>query len=65
MLIVAAIQTFLSTEKETLGYFRRDPSSRRGLAPARPNSDFHSKIFGVLPLVVNRLAGSMFYPHLD
>jgi Acetyltransferase (GNAT) domain len=53
------------TEEETIGYFRVDPSGRRGLAPARPNSGFHKKIFGRLPLAVNRLAGSMIYPHLD
>jgi hypothetical protein len=53
------------TEEETIGYFRVDPSGRHDLAPARPNSGFHTKIFGILPLVVNRLAGSMIYPHLD
>jgi hypothetical protein len=53
------------TEEETIGYFRVDPSGRRGLAPARSNSGFHKKIFGRLPLAVNRLAGSMIYPHLD
>jgi len=53
------------TEEETIGYFRVDPSGRHGLAPVRPNSGFQTKIFGILPLVVNRLAGSMIYPHLD
>jgi hypothetical protein len=53
------------TEEETIGYFRVDSSGRQFLAAARPNSGFHTKIFGILPLVVNRLAGSMIYPHLD
>jgi len=53
------------TEEETIGYFRVDSSGRQFLAAARPNSGFHKRIFGVLPLVVNRLAGSMIYPHLD
>jgi len=52
-------------EEETLDYFRVDPSGRECLAPARPDSDFHKKIFGRLPLAFNRLAGSMIYPHLD
>jgi lipid II:glycine glycyltransferase (peptidoglycan interpeptide bridge formation enzyme) len=53
------------TEEETIDYFRVDPSGRQCLASARHNSGFHTKIFGILPLVVNRLAGSMIYPHLD
>src|SRR5207244_5444464 len=54
-----------NTEEEPIGYFRVDSSGRQFLAAARPNSGFHKRIFGVLPLVVNRLAGSMIYPHLD
>jgi Acetyltransferase (GNAT) domain len=53
------------TEEETIGYFRVDPSGRLGLAPAALSSGFHKRIFGRLPLVFNRLAGSMIYPHLD
>ncbi len=53
------------TEEETIGYFRVDPSGRQCLAPARNDSGFHQRIFGRLPLMVNRLAGSMIYPHLD
>jgi len=29
------------------------------------DSGFHKRIFGRLPLVLNRLAGRMIYPHLD
>jgi hypothetical protein len=53
------------TEEETIDYFRVDPSRRECLAPARHDSGFHKKIFGRLPLALNRLAGSMIYPHLD
>jgi hypothetical protein len=43
-----------------------DPSGRQCLAPARSHdSRLHEKAFGKLPLVFNRLAGSMIYPHLD
>jgi hypothetical protein len=53
------------TEEETISYFRVDPSGRQRLPPARPDSGFHNRIFGILPLMLNRLAGSMIYPHLD
>jgi hypothetical protein len=53
------------TEEETLDYFRVDSSGRECLAPARYNSVFQKKIFGRMPLMFNRLAGSMIYPHLD
>jgi hypothetical protein len=53
------------TGEETLGYFRRDPSGRECLAPAGQDFTFHKRIFGRLPLVFNRLAGSMIYPRFD
>ena len=53
------------TEEETIDYFRVDSSGRQFLAAARHGSGFHKRIFGILPLVFNRLAGSMIYPHLD
>src|SRR5438128_2914809 len=53
------------TEEETIGYFRVDSSGRQFLAAAPHDSGFHTRIFGRLPLVLNRLAGSMIYPHLD
>jgi Acetyltransferase (GNAT) domain len=53
------------TEEETIDYFRVDPWGRQLLAPAHPSGAFHKKIFGMLPPVVNRLAGSIIYPHLD
>src|SRR5437870_2854903 len=54
-----------NTEEETIDYFRVDPSGRQCLIAAPHDSGFHKKIFGKLPLVFNRLAGSMIYPHLD
>ncbi len=53
------------TEEETINYFRVDSSGRECLAPTPRDSGFHKRIFGRLPLVLNRLAGSMIYPHLD
>jgi Acetyltransferase (GNAT) domain len=55
-----------NTQEETINYFRVDPSGRQCLAPARSHdSGLHKKVFGRLPLIFNRLAGSMIYPHLD
>jgi Acetyltransferase (GNAT) domain len=54
-----------NTQEETIEYFRVDPSSRQCLTPPRHGSGFHGAIFGRLPLLVNRLAGSIIYPHLD
>ena len=55
-----------NTQEETISYCRVNPSGRQCLAPARSHdSGFHNRIFRKLPLVLNRLAGSMIYPHLD
>jgi Acetyltransferase (GNAT) domain len=53
------------TEEETIDYIRVDPSARECLVGAPSGSGFHKKIFARLPLALNRLAGSMIYPHLD
>jgi len=53
------------TQEETIDYFRIDPSGGHCLGPARRDSGFHKRVFGRLPLVFNRLAGSLIYPHLD
>jgi Acetyltransferase (GNAT) domain len=53
------------TEEDTIDYFRVDPSGRKCLFQTPYNSGFHKRIFGRLPLAINRLAGSMIYPHLD
>ena len=53
------------TQEETIDYFRVDPSGRQCLTPVRRQGGLHKRIFGRLPLVFNRLAGSILYPHLD
>ena len=53
------------TQEETIDYFRVDPSGRECLPPVRRDSALHKRIFGRLPLVFNRLAGSIIYAHLD
>ncbi|MGB9473787.1 MAG: GNAT family N-acetyltransferase [Candidatus Udaeobacter sp.] len=52
------------TKEETIDYFRVDPSGQC-LPQPRRDSAFHKHIFGRMPLVFNRLAGSILYPHLD
>jgi hypothetical protein len=55
-----------NTQEETIDYFRFDPSGRQCLGPGRSHySGLHKKVFGRSPLIFNRLAGSMIYPHLD
>jgi hypothetical protein len=53
------------TQEEIIDYFRFDPTGQQCLTPPRHASGFHKKVFGRLPLVFNRLAGSIIYPHLD
>ena len=53
------------TQEETINYFRVDPSGRQCLTPVRHEGGLHKRIFGRMPLVFNRLAGSILYPHLD
>jgi len=54
-----------NTQEETIDYFRVDPSGRPCLTPVRRDAGLHKGIFGRLPLMLNRLAGSILYPHLD
>jgi Acetyltransferase (GNAT) domain len=54
-----------NTQEETIDYFRVDPSGRPCSPPIQCNGGLHKRIFGRLPLVFNRLAGSILYPHLD
>jgi hypothetical protein len=53
------------TQEETINYFRVDPSGRQCLRRLSRNSGFHKRVFARLPLVFNRLAGSIIYHHLD
>jgi hypothetical protein len=54
-----------NTQEEIIHYYRLDPSGRQCLVPPPRNSGFHKSVFCKLPLVFNRLAGSILYPHLD
>jgi len=54
-----------NTQEETINYFRVDPSGRPCLTPVCRDTGLHKRIFGRLPLMFNRLAGSILYPHLD
>jgi hypothetical protein len=42
-----------------------DPSGRQRSMPAPHNFGLHKRVFGRLPRIFNRLAGSIIYPHLD
>lgn len=53
------------TQEQLINYYRVAPSGRQCLTPARRDSPLYKKIFGSLPLVFNRVAGSIIYPHLD
>ena len=53
------------THEESIDYFRVDPSGRQCSDQARREGGLHKRVFGRLPLVFNRLAGSILYPHLD
>lgn len=53
------------TQEQVINYYRVDPAGRQCFTPARRGSGFHRKLFGRLPLMFNRVAGSIVYPHLD
>ena len=53
------------THEEVIDYCRIDPLGRQRLMPAPHNFGFHKRVFGRLPRMFNRLAGSIIYPHLD
>lgn len=52
-------------EEEVIEYFRFDGEGELWEGLSRSGSGFPSKIFRSLPLSLNRLAGSLIYPHLD
>jgi len=52
-------------QEQIINYYRVDPSGRQCFTSARRDSGLHKKVFGRLPLVFNRVAGSIIYPHLD
>jgi GNAT acetyltransferase-like protein len=53
------------TKEEIISYFRFDPRRHEWIAAKDRTSGLHNKVFRRLPLVLNRLAGAMVYPHLD
>ncbi len=53
------------TNEKIINYFRIDLSGQQCLPPVRREGGLHKRIFGKLPLIINRLAGSILYPHLD
>ena len=53
------------SEEEVTRWFRFDMARGAWVNPRPPRSGFHKRIFRRLPLVLNRIAGAMIYPHLD
>lgn len=53
------------TEEETIKYFQFEPVTGSWLTERDHATGFHNTVFRRLPVVLNRLAGTMIYPHLD
>jgi CelD/BcsL family acetyltransferase involved in cellulose biosynthesis len=53
------------TEEEVIEYFRFALGRDMWVNSYRNASEFHNQLFRKLPLAVNRLAGTLIYPHLD
>lgn len=51
--------------EEMLHYFRFDVTANSWLTMNGSPGNLHKQVFGRLPLAVNKLAGTMIYPHLD
>jgi hypothetical protein len=51
--------------EEGIDYFRFDAGANSWLSMQGPPGALHKKVFGRLPLALNKLAGAMIYPHLD
>jgi lipid II:glycine glycyltransferase (peptidoglycan interpeptide bridge formation enzyme) len=52
-------------KEETIAYFKFDTMAGEWVARRDSASGFHEAIFGRLPSALNRLAGTIIYPHLD
>jgi hypothetical protein len=52
-------------EEEVIEYFKFDAQAESWEIPSQKGSGFHRKVFRRMPLALNRLAGSIIYPHLD
>jgi hypothetical protein len=55
----------LGAQEEEISYGKFSVLSDTWLQMGRPGFALHSRIFRVLPLPLNRLAGNLLYPHLD
>jgi Acetyltransferase (GNAT) domain len=53
------------TEEGTIEYFRFALRAQAWDDNRRDGSGFHNQLFRKLPLAINRLAGTLIYPHLD
>ena len=53
------------TTEETIRYFRFDLRRGAWAVSRDKTAGFHNVVFGHLPLALNRLAGTVIYPHLD
>jgi lipid II:glycine glycyltransferase (peptidoglycan interpeptide bridge formation enzyme) len=53
------------SKEEPIVYSRLDPMTKSWSTPTRESSGLHNRIFQTLPLPVNRLLGTLCYPHLD
>jgi hypothetical protein len=53
------------TEEQVIQYLRFDAAAGAWVRGRDNASGFHSAVFGRLPLALNRLAGTLIYPHLD
>ena len=53
------------TTEERMEYFKFDVVRNRWIARRDEAPAFYTAVFGRLPLAVNRMAGTIIYPHLD
>jgi hypothetical protein len=53
------------TNEEMIQYFRLDPIAEKWMENRETSTGFHNAVFSRMPLVLNRIAGAMIYPHLD
>ncbi len=53
------------SREETIQYFRFDIGNRTWTTSPDHGSGFHTKIFSRMPLAINRVMGTLIYPHLD
>lgn len=53
------------TQEERLPYYQCHPASEAWVPSRETLSGLHNHLFRRLPLALNRLAGSLLYPHLD